>query len=99
MLLKKEQVNKYLLYIEWSKLIVKPVDLSNTSTRAIIVSYKEHPSVKAIKEMYSEQGTDKWDFIKVYNSQIFAKIKSLKSNKACGYDGIPAKLIKCAQMY
>ena len=33
--------------------------------------------------MYSEQGTEKWDFKKVDNSQIPAKIKSLKSNKAC----------------
>ena len=40
------------------------VDFANTSKHEVIVSFEEHPSVKAIKDKYRDLGHERLDFKK-----------------------------------
>ena len=64
-----------------------------TTVKEIIESYKNHPSVVAIKENIL-QGSLSFDLPPSSQEDINKIVKSLNANKASGSDGIPLKLIK-----
>ncbi len=56
--------------------------------------YANHPSVQAIKRNQETDSVTKFEFQLVTNEALCNKMKCLKSNKACGFDGQPPRLIK-----
>ena len=60
----------------------------------IIDFYKDHESIKCIKE--NAITAENFDFLLVTVTEVNTIIKSLNSKKSTGPDGIPIKIIKCA---
>ncbi len=56
-------------------------------------SYLNHPSILAIKRNMIEPDGN-FEFHTITNEVLYNKMKCLKSNKACGFDGQPPRLIK-----
>ena len=70
----------------------EPKDMMNWSTNEILFFYGNYPSIKNIDKKIESQ--KKFDFTEVSQKQILNKLKNLTIKKACGYDQLPAKLIK-----
>ena len=81
-------------FINIANNIPVPLDINNLTTQGVIDTYSNHPSIKCIKNNVKLQNY--FSFKTVSPSQIKDKIKCLKTNKATGYDMLPAKLIKLA---
>ena len=62
------------------------------SVEQLIDHYENHPSVKLIKD--KNEITQSFDFSNVTQNDTQIKLKKLKTNKASGFDNIPAKFLK-----
>ena len=62
------------------------------SAEQVIDHYENHPSVKLIKDKF--ESTQSFDFSHVTQNVTLGKLKKLKTNKASGFDNIPAKFLK-----
>ena len=72
----------------------QPVTLENDLSK-IYHAYKDHPSIKMIQDRMQELAAeDDFDFRPVTHRELHKKLNSLKTNRSCGFDGQPAKLIK-----
>lgn len=72
----------------------QPVSLKD-SLSDICNSYQEHLSIKLINDkMGSFCNNDKFRFKQITQYELNKKLLSLKTNKSCGYDRQPAKLLK-----
>ena len=72
---------------------VTPDNVSNMEgLRATISKYEQHPSIACIRELDKDE--NEFCFHKVDSQQVLCKLKSLKGNASCGFDCVPAKLIK-----
>ena len=60
----------------------------------IIDFYKDHESIKSIKE--NEITAENFDFPLVTVTEVNTIVESLNSKKSTGLDGIPIEIIKCA---
>ncbi len=58
----------------------------------IVNMYANHPSILAIKENLVDSDSN-FEFHTVNSDVLFKKLTSLKSNKECGFDWQPPKLI------
>jgi hypothetical protein len=58
----------------------------------IINAYKDHPSIVKIKEKRTESEIS-FNFCEVTYSELHKKLKSVKTNKATGFDGISPKMV------
>ncbi len=58
----------------------------------IVNMYANHPSILAIKDNLVDSCSN-FEFHAVNSDVLFKKLISVKSNKACGFDGQPPKLI------
>jgi hypothetical protein len=68
---------------------------NDLSVDGIVAHYSDHPSVtKILSQLASNSGMCPFSFQSVNSHEVLLKIKSLNSRKACGFDLIPAKLIK-----
>ena len=85
-------LNNY--FINIASNIPVPLDINSLTTQGVIDAYSNHPSIKCIRNNVTSQNN--FSFQTVSSSQIKQKIKCLKTNKASGYDMLPAKLIKLA---
>ena len=72
-------------FCEPNSVVEMPVD-------QIIEHYNDHPSIKEIRGKVDT--TQQFDFTVVSPTSVFHKLKQLQTNKACGYDNIPAKFLK-----
>jgi hypothetical protein len=73
---------------------VQPVTLENDLSE-IYKAYENHKSIKMIKQHMEILGTDgEFSFRPVSQKELYKKLFCLKTNRSCGYDGQPAKLIK-----
>jgi hypothetical protein len=64
----------------------------NRSVEDIVELYKNHPSIKIIKE--NVQTDVFFTFRHVMQQELLKKLQDLKPNKSPGYDNLPPKLIK-----
>jgi hypothetical protein len=71
-----------------------PTNFPHATTEEIICNFHSHESILSIKE--SLTGINHFTFKPVNNNTIFTKLRKLNTKKACGYDGIPAKILKLA---
>ena len=79
-------------FINVTRELAEPDELSDMSVFDVINHYSDHESVKLIKQNVPDQ--NKFEFSNVTYDQVLLKLKSLKVNKSQGYDLIPAKLVK-----
>ena len=57
--------------------------------------YKDHPSIVRIKDYMHESNVNTcFNLKEVKNAVVLEKFKKLNVKKACGYDGIPPRLLK-----
>ena len=76
-----------------SKDLCESDTVKNMSTSQVIDHYSTHPSVEVIRNHVGD--TDQtFQFEEVSHESVFMKLKDLQTNKACGFDGIPAKFLK-----
>jgi hypothetical protein len=66
----------------------------NESVEQILSSFNNHESIQNIKQQGHCSGT--FSFRPVSESEMLSKLLKLNIKKACGYDEIPAKLLKMA---
>ena len=70
-------------------------DLSNKTVADVIDYYNEHRSIKVIKASEHRRPiVGDFVFNPVSPGNVLSKLKQLNTRKACGYDYIPAKLLK-----
>jgi hypothetical protein len=60
----------------------------------LIEHYKDHESIKKINSKLANNFT-RFDFHSVNNGDVLKKLCKIQTNKSCGFDNLPAKLIKC----
>ncbi len=73
--------------------ISEPAFVQDLTLSELIAHYNDHNSIKLIKENVNKNST--FSFKTVNCEVVRAKIKALKTNKACGHDKLPARLLKC----
>ena len=73
---------------------IQPVTLANELTE-IYQAYENHSGIKMIKSKMAALGCEQeFSFSAVTHEELYKKLTCLKTNKSCGFDGQPAKLIK-----
>ncbi len=60
----------------------------------ILIAYQNHPSINEIKRRHTVDNDEQFEFHTVTQVDIFKKLSSLNSRKACGSDGQPPHLFK-----
>ena len=70
------------------------LDVREMSIDDIAEHYANHPSVDTIRQIMSTHQTDPIHFCEVTQYEVKKKLIKLKTNKASGYDMIPAKLLR-----
>lgn len=70
------------------------LDVREMSIEEIAEHYDNHSSVYIIKQIMSTRHIDAMHFSEVTQSDVKKKLVKLKTDKAAGYDMIPAKLLK-----
>jgi hypothetical protein len=70
------------------------LDVGDFTIEDIATHYQDHPSIKIIQEIMTQNPQEMMNFHPVTQGDVLKKINKLKINKACGYDAIPAKLLK-----
>ena len=58
--------------------------------------YKDHPSIKRIRESHIVANSPSFDFTHITSSEMCKLLKSINTRKAPGYDGFPGKLLRIA---
>jgi len=81
-------------FINITKNLSEPDHVLNMNIDELLDHYADHSSVKCIENFVSQQPTTPFSFTAVTNDQVISKLKSLKCNKAQGYDQLPTKLMK-----
>ena len=71
----------------------EPIDVMGKSVNAVLEFYKNHPSIVNIKAADNDNDV-RFKFSKVTPDEVFKEINKLKTGKACGYDKIPAKILR-----
>ena len=66
--------------------------INDMSAEQVIDHYENHPSVKLITDKF--ETSQSFDFSHVTQNVTQSKLKKLKTNKASGFDNIPAKFLK-----
>jgi hypothetical protein len=67
------------------------IDVSSSSVEEICSHYMNHPSIVSICENAKKKH---FDFEAVTRDTVLKKLKCLNARKSCGYDLIPAKLLR-----
>ena len=70
----------------------EPENIQNLPIEQLCNHYESHPSIRMIESHMVEFPT--FSFSHVTQDQVYKKIMMLKTNKACGHDQLPARLIK-----
>ena len=86
----KESVQS--LNINENRLLQTDTGDLNDPVEIALKKFSNHPSIKDIKEMVDKRSS--FSFSKVNARDIETEIKALKTNKACTFLGIPAKILK-----
>ena len=86
-------------FVNITENLSEPSHVLNMNTSDLLDHYANHSSVTHIKNYVNEQCVNEFSFTPVTNIQVKNKLKMLKSKKAPGYDGIPAKLLKLGADY
>ncbi len=60
----------------------------------ILSEYQNHHSINEIKRRHTVYDDEQFEFHVVTQVDIFKKLSSWNSRKACGYDGQPPRLLK-----
>ena len=79
-------------YVNVTSNFCEPENVNGMSVEQVIDHYQNHPSVKLIKD--KNKTTQMFDFSHVTQTVTQNKLKQLKTNKASGFDKIPAKFLK-----
>lgn len=69
------------------------IDVKTLSIDQINEHYENHQSIIDIKN-HMHNCNDSLSLVDVTSDQVFKKLSNLKIKKSCGYDGIPARLVK-----
>ena len=76
------------------------IEINELNVESLATHYSTHPSVVKILSQLSgsenSNSSSSFVFHSVLPEQVKLKLKCLNTRKACGYDLIPAKLIKCS---
>ena len=72
--------------------LCEPASVVTMSVNQVIDHYNDHPSISMIQDHVHV--AERFDFTAVSPTSVFNKLKELQSNKACGYDNIPAQFLK-----
>jgi len=81
-------------FINIANTTASPLEIDSLTTQDIINNYSNHPSIKSIVD--NSSSANSFNFTAVTCTQVKNKITCLKTKKACGYDMLPAKLLKTA---
>ena len=73
------------------------IDVHDLTVENITDHYSEHPSVTKINSQFSDKDNNAaFTFHHVQPEDIRTQLRNLNPRKSCGFDLIPAKLLKCA---
>ena len=72
----------------------EPPYVASMQTADLLDYYANHSSIVCINNFVSMHNFNSFSFTAVTHKQVNNKLKGLKTKKACGFDGIPAKLLK-----
>ena len=87
-----ESLNKHFLNIVAGQ--NEDLSVDQLTIDEITTHYANHPSIMAIKDIMASNDHSLAQFTEVTPDVVLREIKDLKTNKACGHDQIPAKLLK-----
>ena len=79
-------------FVNMASNLSEPCHIKDIPTEQLIDYYDDHPSIRMIRQRCCAESA--FRFEKVSPTQVLLKLKGLKTNKAYGYDLIPAKLLK-----
>ena len=86
-----ELFNDYFINVGTDANTVEDVPVLQT-VQEIIDEHREHPSTRMIEGQQNVSSS--FNFHSVKSNEVFCKLRALNPSKSCGYDGIPARLIK-----
>jgi hypothetical protein len=84
-------LNEY--FINIAEELSESSDVQSMSFNDIITHYENHESVQFIKDFVADNNSI-FCFNSVNSDIVLNKLNRLKTNKSCGYDCVPAKLLK-----
>ena len=71
----------------------EPCHIKDIPTEQLIDYYDDHPSIRMIRQRCCAESAFRFEKVSP-TQEVLLKLKGLKTNKAYGYDLIPAKLLK-----
>ena len=74
--------------------LTEPSGVIGQSVNTVIDFYKNHPSIVNINVQNTDMCNSRFNFTKVTAEEVVKSINKLKTGKACGYDKIPAKILR-----
>jgi len=86
-----EMFNDY--FINICDRLCEPDDVKMLSFDSLIEHYSGHASIQQIGCKFDNSNS--FDFHGVKQSDVLSKLCKIQTNKSCGFDNLPARLIKC----